>query len=56
VHFGLKQDQKVLVVCFIEGQEVNGNNVWFRIGQDGKLGFIPRDVVNGVNPSALKHC
>jgi hypothetical protein len=56
VHFGLKQDQKVLVVCFIEGQEVNGNNVWFRIGQDGKLGFIPRDVVNGVNPDALKHC
>ena len=56
VHFGLKQDQKVLIVCFQEGQQVNGNNVWFRIGQDGKLGFIPRDVVNGVNPDALKHC
>jgi hypothetical protein len=56
VHFGLKQDQKVLVVCFQEGQEINGNNVWFRIGQDGKLGFVHRDLVNGVNPNALKHC
>ena len=24
VHFGLKQDQKVLVVCFQEGQQING--------------------------------
>ena len=36
--------------------QVNANNVWLRIGQDGKLGFVHRDLVNGVNPVALKHC
>ena len=56
MHFGLKQDQKVLIVCFSEGQQVNGNNVLVpdRPGRQARL--HPRDVVNGVNPDALKHC
>jgi hypothetical protein len=56
VHYNLKAGQEVLVVCFTEGQEVNGNNVWYRIGQQGKLGFLNRDDVTGVNPNHLRHC
>ena len=56
VHFNLKQGQQVLVVCFLEGSEYKGSHVWYRIGQDGLLCFVPRDDVIDVNPSHLRHC
>ena len=45
VHFGLKAGERVLVRCFTEGQEQQGNHYWFRIGKDGNLGFVPRDAI-----------
>ncbi len=54
VHFGLQPGQKVNVICFTEGQTLNGNSYWFRIGQAGNLGFVHRDVIApGVG---MPHC
>ena len=54
VHFGLQAGQKVNIVCFTEGQSLNGNAYWFRIGQAGNLGFVHRDAIApGVG---MPHC
>ena len=54
VHFGLQAGQKVNIVCFTEGQSLNGNSYWFRIGQAGNLGFVHRDAIApGVG---MPHC
>jgi len=45
VHFGLKAGDAVTVRCFTEGQELLGNHYWFKVGKDGKLGFVHRDTV-----------
>jgi hypothetical protein len=46
VHYAMQPGQKVTVVCWTQGQSVDGNDVWFRIGLDGRLGFVNRDAVS----------
>lgn len=54
VHYAMQPGQKVTVVCWTQGESVDGNDMWFRIGLDGRLGFVPREVVS---PDAyVSHC
>jgi hypothetical protein len=54
VHVGLQAGQQVNIICFTEGQSLNGNSYWFRIGQAGNLGFVHRDAIApGVG---MPHC
>ena len=46
VKFGLKPGQQVDVVCFTEGQELNGNHYWFRIVDSGTPSFVHRDAIS----------
>jgi hypothetical protein len=54
VHYGLKEGEHVVVRCFTEGQELQGNHYWLKIGKDGKLGFVHRDAVALV--PGIPHC
>ena len=54
VHFNLLPGQKANVVCWTEGQNIDNNTTWFRIGQDGHLGFVHRDVI--APPQYAPHC
>jgi hypothetical protein len=54
VHYGLQPGQAATVVCFTEGQSVYGNHYWYRIGLDGRLGFVHRGAIN-VGPD-IPHC
>jgi hypothetical protein len=45
--------EQVVVRCYTKGQSVGGSDVWFRIGKDDKLGFVPRATIEvPVNPPA----
>jgi len=46
--------EQVQSVCFVEGQQQNGNFYWFRILKGGDLGFVHRDAI--VAPPDLPHC
>ena len=46
VKFGLKPGQQVDVVCFTEGQELNGNHYWFRIVDNNTPSFVHRDAIS----------
>ena len=54
VHFNLVPGQPANVLCFTEGQSINGNHTWIRIGQDGKLGFVHRDTI--APGASAPHC
>jgi hypothetical protein len=54
VHYGLKEGQTVVVRCFTEGQELQGNHYWLKIAMDGKLGYVHRDAVALVQ--GIPHC
>ena len=54
VKFGLKPGQQVDVVCFTEGQELNGNYYWFRIVDSGTPSFVHRDAI--APGDGMPHC
>jgi hypothetical protein len=54
VHYGIQPGQRVTVVCYTEGQSVNGNDYWFRISLDGRAGFVNRDAI--VPDGYVEHC
>jgi hypothetical protein len=54
VHYGLQPGQAATVVCFTEGQSIDGNPYWFRIGLSGELGFVNRGAIT-VGPD-IPHC
>lgn len=54
VHFNLQPGQPANILCFTEGQSIDNNHTWFRIGQDGKLGFVHRDVI--APGTGIPHC
>ena len=54
VHFGLQPGQQVNIICFTEGQTLTGSSYWFRIGQDGNLGFVHRDAISP--GMGMPHC
>ena len=54
VHFNLVPGQRTNVVCWTEGQKIDNNTTWFRIGQDGQLGFVHRDTI--APPQFAPHC
>jgi hypothetical protein len=54
VHYAMRPGQKVTVVCWTQGQSVDGNDVWFRIGLDGRLGFVNRASI--VPDAYISHC
>lgn len=46
----------VQALCFIpNGQEVDGNTIWFRIAVDSRTGWVPKTVIGGV-PTNLPGC
>jgi hypothetical protein len=55
VHFGLKASGPVLVRCSTEGQEPQGNHYWFRVGKDGRLGYVHRDAI-APGSDSIPHC
>jgi hypothetical protein len=52
--FGLQPGQRTTVLCFTEGETVNGIHYWFRIGQGGESGFVHREYL--VPDGPLDHC
>jgi hypothetical protein len=61
VFTNLKPNQPVTALCFTEGQEINGNQNWFRISltpdPQGKTGFVHRDAISvEARPDEMKHC
>ena len=50
----LHPGEQVQSLCFVEGQQLNGNFYWFRILKSGELGFVHRDAI--VPPHDLPHC
>jgi hypothetical protein len=54
VKFGLTPGQQVDVVCFTEGQELNGNYYWFRIVESGTPSFVHRDAI--APGHGMPHC
>jgi hypothetical protein len=54
VEFGLKPGQQVDVVCFTEGQVLNGNHYWFRIVERGTPSFVHRDAISA--GYGMPHC
>ena len=47
----LTSGEQVVVRCYTKGQNLGGSDVWFRIGKDDKLGFVPRATIDvPVNP------
>jgi hypothetical protein len=49
----LTSGEQVVVRCYTKGQNLGGSDVWFRIGKDEKLGFVPRATIDvPVNPPA----
>jgi hypothetical protein len=54
VEFGLKPGQQVDVVCFTEGQTLNGNYYWFRIVESGTPSFVHRDAISA--GYGMPHC
>ena len=49
----LTYGEQVVVRCYTKGQNLGGSDVWFRIGKDDKLGFVPRATIDvPVNPPA----
>jgi len=55
VHFNLKPGTPVHIRCFTEGQDIHGQHNWFRIGVDGKLGFVHRDTI-APGTNEIPHC
>lgn len=45
VHQNLSYDERVHVRCVAEGQKVDGSTNWYRIGVDGRMGFVPSSKV-----------
>jgi hypothetical protein len=54
VDFSLKPGQQVDVVCFTEGQVLNGNHYWFRIFENGTPSFVHRDAISA--GYGMPHC
>jgi hypothetical protein len=58
VFTNLKAGREVTALCFTEGQELNGNQNWFRISltavPDGNTAFVHRDAISV--GSAIRHC
>jgi hypothetical protein len=54
VHYGFKAGDQVVVRCFTEGQELQGNHYWFRITKDGNLGFVHRSAM--ATATGIPHC
>jgi hypothetical protein len=52
--FGLQPGQKTTIVCYTEGEIVYGSDYWFRIGQGGEMGFVPREFI--VPDGYVDHC
>ena len=51
---GPSRRHRPVAICFTEGQTLTGSSYWFRIGQDGNLGFVHRDAISpGVG---MPHC
>lgn len=49
----LTSGEQVVVRCYTKGQELGGSEVWFRIGKDHQLGFVPRGTIDvPVSPPA----
>jgi hypothetical protein len=49
----LTSGEQVVVRCYTRGQVVDGSDVWFRIGKNDQLGFVPRTTIDvPVNPAA----
>ena len=42
----LASGEQVVVRCYTKGQNVGGSDIWFRIGKDDQLGFVPRATIN----------
>jgi hypothetical protein len=58
---GLAPGQEVTALCFTDdGDEVDGNEYWFRISEtakpDGNTGFVPKDAIGGVSRDGLPNC
>ena len=54
VHQGLRPGQRATIVCWTEGQDLAGSNVWFRIGLSGELGYVHRGAI--VPDGYVSHC
>jgi hypothetical protein len=55
VHYNLKPGTPVHVRCWTEGQDINGQHNWLRIGIDGNLGFVHRDTI-APGTGDIPHC
>jgi hypothetical protein len=42
----LTSGEQVVVRCYTKGQTFGGSDVWFRIGKDDQLGFVPRATID----------
>ena len=42
----LATGEQVVVRCYTKGQTVGGSDIWFRVGKDDELGFVPRTTIN----------
>jgi len=54
VHYGLRPGQRATIVCYTEGQDIDGSNLWFRVGLSGELGFVHRGTI--VPDGYVSHC
>lgn len=50
----LQAGDEVDTLCFREGQELNGNPLWFIVNIDGQSSYVHRDLI--VPPADLPHC
>lgn len=47
---------QVDALCWVNGQELDGNSFWFRVSDDGaRPGFVHRAAISGVSGD-LEHC
>lgn len=51
----LAQGTAVETLCFTEGQELRNSNLWFKVAKDGRMGFVHRDTIGGIQGD-LRHC
>ena len=42
----LTSGEQVVVRCYTKGQNVGASDVWFRIGKNDQLGFVPRVTID----------
>ena len=54
VHVNLVPGERANVVCWTDGQSIDNNTRWFRIDQDGKIGFVSGAAISP--PHFAPHC